>query len=329
MFNFFGSFGKGLYQNESLSSYYNYKNKAELDIIDDNFLSALENYNYAFKYKVPFEIDLYNAFIVSVKIQNKVMAYKYANLLATHGLKKQMLKSRIKALLNNASFSKTIFKDYDNYYQEFENGSKKMNAKDLFEIYERDQRIRQLNIPISTESVDFIRDSINALIQFNDSVNIIELKKYITNFGFPGFELVGYADPFRPNPYMGSTVYSLWWHNRSEAKVTQSIIELRKIGIEAVKSGDFLNSDYAFLFDLNEDQYPYYFQFISLDIIDSNFVFKTIPISEGILNRRRAEIYLEPIEDYKRKIEFMAHNKTFYFYTFNAVATILTQFHKY
>lgn len=154
--------------NQNLHVYFENINKAELDIANQDYRGASEKYKIAFTNKEnPFAIDLYNALITSLRLEDFDQSYTYCILLAEKGVgqnffskKSDFKKLRIKkrkdwnSLLILAADRKAKY-DRDN---------KEINNK-LAILYKRDQEIHALlrsnpeNIPDPEIEVKRVDDS--------------------------------------------------------------------------------------------------------------------------------------------------------------------------
>lgn len=274
---------------KKIKSYYALINKAELSIVDSNYGAANNFYKEAFQFKNVNDKDLFNAEIVSYMVKDTTFAIQNLNALANYGMKKMVFEgSNWGETIKNDSFYHFISKDYDSTFQKGERSPLANYGKQLLPFYEKDQTIRMRNSKATKEERTR-----------SDKENIIELQKFIGANGFPSFQRTGFFDKGGFSIQMFGTFYLLLWHTRP-SKTT-----LDKIMYDAVIRGEFSPEKYAFIIDHRNDQ----------DSNKYNIIFEGQPNlskqKETEINKERAKIYLEPLEDFKKKFAYCGKDNRF------------------
>lgn len=274
-------------------SYYVHVNDAEMFITDGRYSDALAFYDIAFQNKLPNAKDLYNAYVASFLVKDTVRTISYFNQLALYGLKKGGFeRSKFgKSIPDIASdpFYQYISKDYDSLNEVAQKSAFPAYVKKLNDIYSKDQKARETNQKLN--------------IYFADSLNMIELGKFIKTSGFPSFQKTGFFETCRNSPMNPSTAWVIMWHHRGKNTA------LDKVMLEAVKNGEFPPDDYAIIADQKKNLY-----------YTSILKVKQADLDETEINKKRAEIYLESLGDYRKKLEFQFKDRRFILVQFMALA---------
>ncbi len=280
-----------------VKAYYSYVNKAELAIVDSNYKEALAYYQKAFNKASIEGKDVYNAFVLTALLNDTFLASRYLEILAVCGLKKEFISYDMahigrRGLFENISYSY----DADRQYRWDNDEKLRYFSMALDSIENRDQAIRQL-----TENKDSIRQV--------DIANEKELKKLIDEKGFPDFNKVGYF-PNITSPQKPNAIWYIVWHRRPMQTAIDEILK------KQVLLGGFRPDYYAELLMVRDEDYY-------------NMLFTTREMSAARLeeiNKRRAEIYLENMDDYLKKLKYQFRHPTpFYFYN-NFVVTLNNKF---
>lgn len=288
------------YDSVSVKEYYHYKYAAELCILDNNFSSSLENYKTAFSKKRPNARDIYNAFVVAYIEKDSPTAKAFYNNMILHGFSQKKFESLYftKTIISD-SFYKWINRDTDSLFHVYKNGPIPERAIAINKIYQKDQKLR---IELNRKDKSTIRHMIHG-----DSINLQSLKLLVEKDGFPGYNYVGVADTSMAGYIHGaSTYWWLLWHTRNISKA------LNQLSLQFVKMGDFPPDDYALIIDAQSDS-SFYFQIFSRS--EDNFeIFKPI-LNEEEVNLRRQKIFLEPITEYRRKLNYEKQTNKIFFLT--------------
>ncbi len=137
-------------------TYHDYINTAELSITEDDYKTALMQYNEAFVTTgVSFTADLYNAAVCAVKLNKRDEVLKFADKLAEKGVGEHF-------------FNKNIFKEYRS-----DKAFKKITAK----AEEVEQRYEKNNKAYSEKLKEFVT--------LDDGYNKLRLKKYSEYYEVP------------------------------------------------------------------------------------------------------------------------------------------------
>lgn len=276
---------------DSIRTYYIHINKAEAAIIDSNYEMALGHYKEAQKFKWPNGYDLLNAEIVAFLSKDTTAAMDYLNLLAMYGLKKRFVEgSRWGLTIADSPFYKYISQSYDSIYELSRNSDRAKYGKKMSPFFIKDQSARTSQLP--GELSDASKKS--------DLANRKEMADFITANGFPSFDRTGFHDTMRRLDAPG-TFWYLWWHSRPDTTL------LDDIALNAVLDGDFPPEDYAILID----QRPQNNTGGSLYHSTPNlYTLTEDELSE--VDKRRNEIYLQPLKEYEKKLEYRSKDKRFY-----------------
>lgn len=275
-------------KNRILKEYYDLINQAELSIVGDDLESARKYYDQAFKTPYGFPKDIYNALRVSFNLQDTSESISYFNELAHHGLKLEYFSSGFNLAYDSvvSDFYKFISSSHDRIYSIVTQTQMAELAKRVDAFKDQDQNCRR---------------GADTLIPLDicDSLLQLDILGFIDSFGFPGYETIGIMERDRYQPFMEGAFDLMMFHQRG---VPDN--EFLKRMWEAVEVGELDARAYALRYFCVPCDY--YHINIPID-----------PITESdlqICNKKRSKIYLEPLEDYYKKIEFQraAKKKTEY-----------------
>ena len=279
---------------QNFNKYYNHINKAELNIINNNFKNAILNYDSAFTFsESPFAKDIHNAIICSkkLKLQNKLNDYSML-MLKNKSLKPSYYKK------HNRKFYKAKKDEIKKKYIE------KLNSYTykLFEdLYKKDQKIR------TNKNYIYGRNKIHK----TDSLSFVAFKNYIDKKKFPD-ESFFLDNPFQNNLHLFVT----HWH--------QAGFEIDSILLLAVKNLKFINIDYAYINEM-EDGLRKNSKYGIVTMLEYRNKIKLIKRTNNDIlqiNKRRKKIGLCTYDEYIKKILFFKKNKDFYYQTGYSVITI-------
>lgn len=292
LLNSLGSNAQSAYRKDSLvEKYYFYQNKAELSIVDSNYKEALVLYNLAFKYKSPNCRDVYNASKLALILNDTLTAKKYLENLAIHGLSKRVLENFIgKDFLSQHKLYYYFSKEYDSLLALYEKSEKPKLNTILDSIYRRDQAPRKVQYT-------------NESLRIADDKNVDSLIFFINNYGFPSDDLVGLATPCGGIGFGGIYEF-VHLHMRG-----RTVSYFDSIGLKAVMEGIYPPDEFA----LNYDFKFYPRKYATLIPEWTHNYNKTEHLPLEIINKNRAELYLESLEDYKKKLLFMQNQKPYWF----------------
>lgn len=274
---------RGQNDDPNIRLYYQQINKAELAIVDTQYRSALAHYDTAFQDKGPNGKDIYNAFLLSFYERDTLLADQYFSLLAVNGYKKTYFKDSIL----QSGFYAYVSRNYDSLYDVGKRSPKYELAQYLNRFEKKDQDIRKQEA----------RDD-NA-IRAVDLQNRDSLVWFNNTYGFPGFVTVGFFEDEGNSAAFSGTFWMVMWHRRPISK------EDRDMMLKEVKKGNFRPDDYSILVDDNAHR-ALYGSFLPKKGYNQN--------QRKEINRHRAEIYLESLEDFEKKLTYSFKRKDFVFY---------------
>lgn len=162
---------------DSLRTYYSLTNKAELNIVENNLVQAINNYEKAFAFKKnPFEPDIYNYAVCNALLGKKKACYDKINYLVSLGypLDSIVKKSHFTFLKSKRFFKKLVLSSehpkYDKKYRHF-----------MDSILNVDQMFRKINNKKEFDEIICVIDTMNAQA----------LKKHFEEYGLPTEEKLG------------------------------------------------------------------------------------------------------------------------------------------
>ncbi len=264
-------------QNDALRNYYITINKAELAIVDNDLAQAKKHYETAFATGYSFPIDKYNALRVSYNQKDTLSSIAYFNDLARLGQEKDMfLRYFLHNDVVNDTFLDHVSKDYEVIRAEAISSNMPALAKrvDMILALDQDCRKRDMN------DAEFAA--------CNDNVTEV-LYAYIDSYGFPGHKQTGLFEKIvgqGPNP---SSFDLIFWHMRG--MTGERIYE---IALDNVHKGLYDARKYArgLCYENSGCEVSTPFEPVTKKQLEA-------------MNAKRAEIYLEPLEDHSRKIAYM------------------------
>lgn len=272
----FYSWGRA--ERETVREYYVFINKAELAILDTKYQLAGQYYKNAFLLKYPNGKDLYNAFVTAFYNRDTTFAIRYLNDLAYHGL----IEGYIHDSVTNCDFYKYIATAYDSCYHAGAESFMPVLGKRLHNIFEDDKKVR----------TDDVSPEHMKQVMHVDSMNRMEMKQYIEENGFPSFEQKGFWDESSPS-LPGPLLYILW-HARFDPTVLDTSIQ------QALWNGDLGNDDWASTMMEREGiQSLYHIKLWEDEGLNLS------PAETERINKNRAVMYLESLEDYRKKYAYM------------------------
>lgn len=263
--------------NTKLRSYYTTINKAELAIVDNDLAKAKKQYEAAFATGYSFPIDTYNALRVSYNLKDTLSSIAYFSDLARLGQDKEIfLKYFLHTDIPEDPYLDYVTKDYEAIHSDVLDGNMQAMAKRVDMILAMDQDCRKKDM----SDAEFAA--------CNENVTKL-LYAYVDSYGFPGHQQTGLFEKMvgqGPNP---SSFDLIFWHMRG--MTNQRIYD---IAMDNVHNGLYDARKYARGLCYENSGYE----------VSTPFEPVTKKQLEAI-NAKRAEIYLEPLEDHSRKIAFM------------------------
>jgi hypothetical protein len=266
-----------------LRDYYYTINLAELSIIDNKLPEAKKNYEKAFGTGYSFPSDKFNAFAVSYFMKDTIKSIQYFNDLAALGQDKEKF---IKYFLHSDPkpnpYIDYVTKDYKNINEKVMKSEMLLLAKKMDVMFQMDQDCR------NNGSKDDL---------LNCDRNVRErLYAFVDTYGFPGYKKVGLLEEGVIQATNPGNFDMLLWHTRGFPDE-----KIYSIGLENVKKGIYDARRFAmgFFYQGSEYQVGTPYEPITREELDA-------------INKKRAEIFLEPLEDYLRKVAYHTKNELYY-----------------
>lgn len=306
---------------DSIGNYYANKYAAELAIVDSNLPRALSLYEKAFSCKRPHEKDLYNAFIVSCYLKDSLHAKTYFDQLAYLGLTRWSITDDLRQDGLDTFFMQKISMDYGKIHAESKAADFIKHAQVMDSFYAFDQGIRQYatNTYGQIEGLKKFNDSIVT----TDSINIRRMLQYVQENGFPDI----YQTGFYAGNYIHISSYPMFFlllrHIRAMPYTRINKSEIMTVAKRAVLSGQFDPRDYAFVYDESEGTNKYG-MILKTSLFEDKLGYEPLePAKLREINQARKAIYLEPMDEYIRKLEFM--RRCYHFHFFNIFLMMYNQ----
>jgi len=313
----FNIFNVSFAQKDSIKLYYQNLNKAELAIVDSNYVNALKYYDTAFCFKKnPFGRDLYNATLTSIMIKSYPRALAYLEKLFSLGFNLKTLDTiNICKDFLASSFGKVARKKH----------------KELNVTYNRKYRSE---IKKMLHNDQFFRVKENGYERFGDTIRMIDrqnvehLLKLITKYGFPSEDKIG----IDPENIMQPLFYVLVFHQNSGARyqtfnysaILKTAIlkgELRNnVGADLMQGADGVRDYDAFglvmaKFDTSVSEInDAGLSIKKVTSFQTNWGYFKIDDTEQIkINQKRQLIFLEPLEQNLKKMAYSLKTNVFLF----------------
>lgn len=252
---------------DAVRQYYTFTNKAELAIADSNFKQAIIYYEAAFRFKTPNAKDLHNAYCASALLLDCEHGRGYLEKLAHMGYYIP------ETLIDNAGFSDCTAKGLkaiaDKVRRDF-----KLSAigRQLDSLYQEDQSLRAEEKPDLEKMVK------------KDAAIIQALYAILKKEKFTDVETgMWYGNPGNDN----SVLWLVRWHAHGTPSFLDSIL------LANVMLGNYDPAVYASLIFLeNNAKYGIFY----------NPGRVWTDKERKVIDENRKKIYLEPLEDYEKKI---------------------------
>lgn len=266
-----------------LRDYYYTINLAELSIIDNNLPEAKRKYEKAFSTGYSFPSDKFNAFAVSYFMKDTIKSIEYFNDLAALGQDKgKFIKYFLHSDPKPNPYIDFVTKDYKDIHEKVMKSEMPILAKKMDAIFQMDQDCRN-NGPDD--------DLLNCDRKVRE-----QLYAFIDTYGFPGYKAVGVLEETTIQATNAANFDKLLWHCSGLPDE-----KIYSIGLENVKKGIYDARRFAmgFFYQGSEYQVGVPYDPITQEELDA-------------INKKRAEIYLEPIQDYMRKVAYHTKNELYY-----------------
>ncbi|GAB3534395.1 hypothetical protein GCM10027443_21410 [Pontibacter brevis] len=283
-------------------------NVAELSIVEGNYKEALTAYKQAFaSVPAPFARDYYNAAVVAVKLDDEKQAFNFLEQLVAKGVSLPYLeRQQVFDTLRTTSRWKKFEKKYPKRRKRYEQAANLDLRADLDELYARDQYFRQAKGGLRVHG-DTIRQ-----IEID---NVTNLLNWINDYGYPGETLIGVADTLEELPRFSIVI--------QRQTAARNGYNFKGILANAVKEGRIAPQAVAYLLDQQAGKTVYGSKAFAKIICtkckkDKNHKKIQSLLVENMseddliqIDKRRKQLGLEPLHDYKRKVLYNADNDQF------------------
>ena len=290
-----------IFGQNNYKDYYNYRYKAENQIFNNDFDSALYYYDKAFS-TVDYIIvrELYNVSVIaaikkdsSLFVSTMCKAISQGLELSTGIAKKNKYIRKYNKKLNFVLNTK-----YDSchaiYLETYNLGLKDK----LVKMETADQKCRKAK-PFSWDSIIKV-----------DSINIMKLKAIINEYGFPGEEVIGYCN----EGYFIGFPTDIIVHHSSEVDLSDSLI------INAIYKGRYSPYQYAMRYDYHHTNYTNKIKEDERDSVKAYYILFSSRLKDAdkktisIVNNWRSEILLNTVEHTFKRKKFKNRKYRFIFY---------------
>ncbi|HVI47247.1 MAG TPA: hypothetical protein VM802_20385 [Chitinophaga sp.] len=304
-----------------IQKYLTLRNKAEMKIVDSNYIQALSLYVKAFATnQKPFDTDIYNAAVCASLTGDDRLCARYINNLLKLGLNYKLIESNIafQTFLNSQDW-KMLRKRHENNNVQYTYN--KNLRKVLDSLNEQDQYYRR-----RPKGYQLYIDSIRQI----DTSNVHYLKRLIQIYGFPNEYKIGISPQSIPSmPYdvlfihqakkgrVGQVydftpeIKNAMYKGSLDPRIGTGFIEHMNSNMELYYS---VNAIRMYVFDSSNTLYQKQLDELPSRVVDSAF-FEEIIIpdstEENRINRIRAELGLESFNDYKKKVKYFSKDKRF------------------
>lgn len=292
--------------------YYDNVHKAELAIVDSQLDRALLSYQAAFSEMYPQPRDVYNAFVVAYILKDSIKAKDCFNTLIEMGVRKEKLEILpfFEKAKDDYLYLSFVSKWHEYFEMKYYMSSRPHTAHILDSVMTVDQFYRIYKSDAASISKD--KRNIEFLILFSKE------------HGFPGFTQSGTRLLNMELPIYEGNLSLIFWHSRGNISPLDSIMT------KAVIKGEYDPINYAMTMDTKGAGY---YQLL----IEPNNPLKKNDQLDNILksreklealNKKRAEIYLDPLQDYLRKMNFFYTHENYFFFTDAFVESVNRPFFK-
>ncbi|WP_377487353.1 hypothetical protein [Pontibacter toksunensis] len=284
-------------------------NQAELKIVEENYAEALTAYKEAFAaVPSPFARDYYNAAVSAVRLKDEEQAFEYLEKLVLKGVSLPYLERQeaFDSLERTREWKKFV-KRYPKQREKYEQGINAPLRADLDELYARDQYFRQAEGGLRVHG-----DTIRKI----EADNITNLLNWINDYGYPGEALIGVADTLEELPRFSIVI--------QRQTAARKGYDFKSILAKAVKEGRMAPQPAAYLLDQQAGKNLYnskVFAKISCkrckekdknyDKIQSLLLEKMSEADVEVTNKRREQLGLESLQDYRKKVLHNAEDEQF------------------
>ena len=290
-------------------TYHDYINTAELSITEDDYKTALMQYNKAFVTTgVSFTADLYNAAVCAVKLNNRDEVLKFADKLAEKGVGSHFFTKNIfKAYRSDKAFKKITAKA-EEAKQHYEKANKAY-AEKLKEFATLDDGYNKLRLTKYSEYYEALPDTLQMLFRTNTQ----NLFNYIKKNGFYTEEKIGasvVSDTIVKVAHKADIVFLHYLEMGKDRKLLQDI---KNLYVSNLNEGKIPPSHISSIVRMTEhifgDVGGYAYKIYQCKLYKMN----KLPEPEKVAKYRQKYLF-DSIDDYGRKLAFVyERNKDFIF----------------
>jgi len=294
---------------EELKMHYNFINKAEMAIVDSNYVLAIALYDSAFALKqAPFGSDLYNAAVCASLTKQYEKTFFYFKEILDKGYKIRKLQEKLFfADFFNSSYGEKL----NNYSQNLVLNHNIKLRNQLDSMLYMDQKFRRM----VSNPYEVYSDTIDKI----DESNARYLLQIINHYGFPGEDIIGLDTILISQPY-----YILILHTQQRHSTKETKLEFTDVLFEALYDGSIRPHTAAFLIESSGKSFS--FEAIAANLMRAvldtsgtvseeeieNSPWGYFPFdNEEDINERRQEIGLDKLNERIKKILFKEKNTMF------------------
>jgi len=282
-------------------------NRAEIDITDSMYTSALANYQNAFtEHNKPFAKDYYNAALCAIKINKYDVASEYLFKLAEFGFTLESLKSKMG------------FEEYERSTS-FKKLKKKVRLQNSFPLAINSFLKSSLDTLVTDDQYfrirnrgDYMKHEYAKIIKELDSINSYKLIALIHKYGYPNEYTIGLYDNHLNLTHINVII------QHQQFGSPNRIVNFSSIILDAIKKGEITPNNGMTLYTLTAGGDSLYGSgcFFSVEQPDGQYKYAYYPkFLKGLeekYNKNRALINLEPLDDYRKKIIYTLKHHEFY-----------------
>ncbi|MER2998074.1 hypothetical protein [Pontibacter populi] len=294
-----------------IKAYYPVIYEAEMLVLNKEYSAALDKYAAAFKaVPEPFARDYYNAAVCATLSENYKHTFTYLEELALKGVKLSYLeKQEVFKPLHESKEWEKLQKKYPKYRKKFKRRANLDVRADLDELYARDRYFR-----FAEGGLRVYADTLRKI----ENDNVDNLLRAIQKHGYPGEKLIGVGDTIEQLPR-----FSIVIQRQTTAKKGFDFSEILK---EAVQNGRLSPQAAAYLMETQKGTRYYKTRALvrvactnkkdcegdkKLKALNKYLVEDLSKKEEKTVNDLRAEIGLEPVDDYRRKVLYSLSDNRF------------------
>ncbi|MBC5775938.1 hypothetical protein H8S95_17820 [Pontibacter sp. KCTC 32443] len=294
-----------------IKAYHPVIHEAELLLLNKDYSSALDKYKDAFKaVPEPFARDYYNAAVCAMLSENYEQTFDYLEELVLKGVELPFIRKQevFKPLHETKEWDKFL-DSYPKRRKKYKRHAELDIRADLDDLYARDKYYR-----LAKGGVRIYADTLRKIE--NDNVDI--LLRTIQKHGYPGEKLIGVGDTIEQLPR-----FSIVIERQTKAKKGFDFTDILK---EAVQQGKLSPQAAAYLMETQQGVRKYKTRALvwvscsnpkdcagdkKLKALNKYLVEDLNDKEEQKVNAFRAELGLEPLADYRKKVLYNLNDTRF------------------